>query len=114
MVDLVFVFVRSERVCKRATDSLAVGAPRLQALPGLEFDHVLAVRYRPQLRDPAEVHDVRSVNAQKASGIECALDGVHWHVQEVGRRTCVQANVVLECLDPINLVDPPIVEPKPR
>ncbi len=49
---------RSERVGKRAADSLPVGAPRLQALPGIEFDHILTVRDGPQLRDPSEVHDV--------------------------------------------------------
>jgi hypothetical protein len=42
---------QSEWICERAADALAVRAPRLQALPRLEFDCILTVRNRPQLRN---------------------------------------------------------------
>ena len=58
----------------------------MQAVPRPELDHILAVRDRPQLRDAPDVHDVRSMDAQEAVGIEHGLDRVHGHVQQVGRR----------------------------
>ena len=39
--------MQSEWICERAADALAVGAPRLQTLPRLEFDRILTVRDRP-------------------------------------------------------------------
>lgn len=67
----------SEWICKRAADALVVGAPGLQTLPGLEFDFILTVRDRPQLRDTPDVDNVRSMDTQEAIGIEHALNGVH-------------------------------------
>src|SRR4051794_39940852 len=61
------------------------------------------MRYRPQLSDPSKVHDVRPVNAKESAGIEHGLDAVHGHVQQVGCRACVQADVVLEGFNPIDL-----------
>lgn len=63
------------------------------------------MRYRPQLCNPPQVHDVRSVNAEETGGVKHGLNRVHGHVQEVARGACVQPNVVLESLDPIYLID---------
>jgi len=59
--------MQSEWICKRTADALAVCAPRLQALPRLEFDHILTMRDRPQLRDTPHVYDVRLMDMQKAA-----------------------------------------------
>jgi D-arabinose 1-dehydrogenase-like Zn-dependent alcohol dehydrogenase len=48
----------SERICERAANALTVSAPRLQALSCLEFDGILSVRDRPQLRDAPNIYDV--------------------------------------------------------
>jgi hypothetical protein len=42
---------------------------------------------------------------QELAGIEHGLNRVQGHVQQVGRRACVQANLVLEGFDPIHLID---------
>ncbi len=70
--------IKSEGVCKHAADPLTVGAPRVQAVPRPELNHILAVRDRPQLRDAVDVHDVRSMDAQEASGIEHVLNTCSW------------------------------------
>ena len=72
--------MQSEWICKRAADALVVGASGLQTLPRLEFNLILTVRDRPQLRDTPDVDDVRSMDTQEAVGIEHALIGVHRYV----------------------------------
>jgi len=72
--------MQSEWICKRAADALVVCAPGLQTLPRLEFDLILTVRDRPQLRDTPDVDNVRSMDTQEAMGVEHALDGVHGYV----------------------------------
>jgi hypothetical protein len=72
--------LQSEWICKRAADALVVGASRLQTLPRLEFDLILTVRDRPQVRDTPDVDDVRSMDTQEVIGIEHALNGVHGYM----------------------------------
>jgi len=71
----------------------------------VEHDGTAPIRLAVQLAHSPQIHNQRTMNANEVAGLEQALEGVHALRDEVRLLPGVNASVVAECLDPVDVLD---------
>ena len=59
---------------------------------------------RLEFFDPPDIHDHRSMNAEKDIGIQRFFQCIHRHVEQMARPPAVQLDIILGSLHPIDVL----------